>query len=672
MLPMSTATAIVLALLAAAPVRKSDTTASSASKITGTDVNWLLDATATSAVLENYGAKADGSNDKAAIQAAIASGKSVKCRSGATYTTDGGLVATAAGQVLDFTGCTLKLMSAATNAVMLRLDGAGSRVVGGTFDQNASGNSSGERYGHAAILISADHVTVEGIYTHSSYGLGIKAEANVSYATVQKNRVEGTPTMGIFFDAGGPAADAVGNVVTDNTVNTSSEPTASGIYLASISPYTYVQRRYVVSRNIVMGSTSATASGAGITGRGVDGVVSDNHVTGYNLGITIDMSADARSVISGNRVEPAMSSTAYGIEANGALNVVTGNFVRGGKYGIVGSTQAFPSDSMDGNSYTNNILEEQTEHGLFVNATAGHANRLNISGNTILATGVAQAGAIRLAGDCRYSVISGNVIAGKGSSEVGGRGVFLDTVNGEVSITGNRFSGWAVPVTLYNEGAVAQNRVLFTNNDLSQDVGSAELTHVTLEGAATWGEDVIVAWNTRAYPAYANSTFYLDRKALLHWTWTDSYATPTDTSNGHVGAMWFKTTTNGGPAIFWINTRGGWAGWRPVFTSGHVEQPYSASVTVSAEEGNAVFTITATDGEAFTIANPSSTPSAGQRIVVRVKNASGGALGTITWGNQFKMAAWTSPANGYSRSIWFLWDGNGWIEIARTTADVPN
>jgi len=97
---------------------------------------------------------------------------------------------------------------------------------------------------------------------------------------------------------------------------------------------------------------------------------------------------------------------------------------------------------------------------------------------------------------------------------------------------------------------------------------------------------------------------------------------------------------------------------------------YSASMTIDASLGNRHI-ITATNGTAFTINAPTS-PLAGQRIVVTIRNTSGGALGAVTWNAVFKLAAWTSPATANSRSIEFEYDGTNWIEIARATADVPN
>jgi hypothetical protein len=62
----------------------------------------------------------------------------------------------------------------------------------------------------------------------------------------------------------------------------------------------------------------------------------------------------------------------------------------------------------------------------------------------------------------------------------------------------------------------------------------------------------------------------------------------------------------------------------------------------------------------------------GQELTIRVRNVSGGAMGTITWNAAFKMSGWTNPATGKSRSVTFFYDGTNWIEISQTLADVAN
>lgn len=97
---------------------------------------------------------------------------------------------------------------------------------------------------------------------------------------------------------------------------------------------------------------------------------------------------------------------------------------------------------------------------------------------------------------------------------------------------------------------------------------------------------------------------------------------------------------------------------------------YSASMSINAQLGNSFF-IAASNTSAFTINSPSNGVT-GQKINITISNTSGGVLGTVTWGATFKLASWTSPANGFNRSIQFEYNGTNWIEISRTAADVAN
>lgn len=97
---------------------------------------------------------------------------------------------------------------------------------------------------------------------------------------------------------------------------------------------------------------------------------------------------------------------------------------------------------------------------------------------------------------------------------------------------------------------------------------------------------------------------------------------------------------------------------------------YSASMTPDVPLGR-TSVITATTGAAFTINAPGQ-PAMGGLIRLRIVNASGGALGVITWNAIYKRSAWTSPANGFHRTIEFQYDGTNWGETMTPTVDVPN
>lgn len=97
---------------------------------------------------------------------------------------------------------------------------------------------------------------------------------------------------------------------------------------------------------------------------------------------------------------------------------------------------------------------------------------------------------------------------------------------------------------------------------------------------------------------------------------------------------------------------------------------YAAAMTPDAILGTD-FIITANNGVAFTVNAPTNGYS-GQTITVTIRNASGGALGAATWNAIFKMSAWTQPANGFSRSITFRYNGANWVQVGQTGVDVPN
>jgi hypothetical protein len=102
----------------------------------------------------------------------------------------------------------------------------------------------------------------------------------------------------------------------------------------------------------------------------------------------------------------------------------------------------------------------------------------------------------------------------------------------------------------------------------------------------------------------------------------------------------------------------------------HQDVPYSASMTPDASKGN-IFVIVPTNGTAFTINAPTN-PKNDQEITVRIANGTGGALGAVTWNSVFKLAAWTQPANGFSRSARFYFNSVSWIQISSQTPDIPN
>jgi hypothetical protein len=97
---------------------------------------------------------------------------------------------------------------------------------------------------------------------------------------------------------------------------------------------------------------------------------------------------------------------------------------------------------------------------------------------------------------------------------------------------------------------------------------------------------------------------------------------------------------------------------------------YSASMTPDCADGRQ-FNIVPNNSTAFTINEPLH-PLDGETITIKIRNATGGALGALTWGAQYRAASSTQPSNGYSIVRRFTHDksyGSGvlWIQ---TGADV--
>ncbi len=95
-------------------------------------------------------------------------------------------------------------------------------------------------------------------------------------------------------------------------------------------------------------------------------------------------------------------------------------------------------------------------------------------------------------------------------------------------------------------------------------------------------------------------------------------------------------------------------------------------VTIDLTIGND-FEISVESGRALTLSDPvnhDGTP--GRRITLTLRNLTEATLAPTHWSAGYKLAAWSDPAAGNSRSITFRYDGRSWIEVSRTPADVPN
>lgn len=130
-------------------------------------------------------------------------------------------------------------------------------------------------------------------------------------------------------------------------------------------------------------------------------------------------------------------------------------------------------------------------------------------------------------------------------------------------------------------------------------------------------------------------------------------------------------TTSGDVVIGNIFTSNVWQ-WQRAEAHLPTALTYGATVNTDAKVGN-VFTITATDTNAFTVANPTNTAN-GVPLEYHIVNSSGGVMGAITWGTNFRLeGAFTNPANGQRRVIVFRREGASLLrEVHRSIADQAN
>lgn len=97
---------------------------------------------------------------------------------------------------------------------------------------------------------------------------------------------------------------------------------------------------------------------------------------------------------------------------------------------------------------------------------------------------------------------------------------------------------------------------------------------------------------------------------------------------------------------------------------------YATTMTPNLALGNYIV-ITATDTVAFTIANPTN-PTTGSTVIFRLCNASGGTIGTATWGAAFKTPSITKAATGSNRSHAFFYDGTAYYQLYSSPGDIAN
>lgn len=509
---------------------------------------------------EQFGAKGDGATDNtAALQAMINSGKPVKFIRGLSYRT-GPLRADTAGQAIDIGNATL-ILKDSQSAPILSLYGEGITVQGGIFDGNKGGGqqTANAWYDHASVSMLADNCTIRNAVSQNSAGIAFKG-TNVNNCTVRDVLVKNYSVQGIFIETNS-TGDTYGNRILNSIVYNYSN-TGVGIYMkGSNSPFTYKQRGWQVSGNTVYGTDTPTTADVLITIRAVDGICIGNTTYGGDMGISADIASG--SVISGNNIYDPTGPTGYCIEVCGGGNTISGNVLQGGKYGVTGSAMVGIPIDMERNTITGNTFIEQTEHAIYLTSSdSTHTGRYAVISNNNFKQSVKDM--IRLRGYTEGAVISGNSFQGSGSGVSGNYAVFTDGMNNGLLFTGNRLKALQRGIVSYNTTGDSIRNFTVSENNYSDDVASL----FTLTGAAVFGNgNVLVKDNFNASGYESNQ--YLDRGRNVY---TRIYnGNPEGAISAGIGSSVIRKSGGVGSTLSIKESNdGGNTGWSDVITKAYV------------------------------------------------------------------------------------------------------
>lgn len=111
------------------------------------------------------------------------------------------------------------------------------------------------------------------------------------------------------------------------------------------------------------------------------------------------------------------------------------------------------------------------------------------------------------------------------------------------------------------------------------------------------------------------------------------------------------------------------AGVAEIIKGGARALTYGTTVNTDASVPSSTFKIVATNGTAWTLANPTN-PRIGQVITYDIKNSSGGTMGAVTFGGNFLQNGWAVPANGKRKTGSFQYDGTNWVQVGAWSGDL--
>lgn len=507
--------------------------------------------------VEDFGAVGNGTtDDTVTIQNALDSGvKEIVFTSGRTYLIDGGLVSNTAGQVIRAYGATIKLKNSATTKGMLRLNGVGSSVMGGTWDGNKANGNSGptsvstlpiEVYSSWNIYIFADRCTVRDCYSINTYGMFCNG-GTVSDTLFENNTIRNTFGYGLFLSTG--SVNSYRNRAIGNNIDMSEGGVVGqGILFTGAGGGVAVKQfDWEISNNTVIGSQDPAMVDLGINlaVRGSRGIVSNN-ITRYGSMGWSEGGVD--TVITGNSFLDMVGSVRYGIEISGKNVTVSGNIVSNAINGIIisGSSGDFDNLCITGNRI------QSTRDGIRLQAGTGtSAKNISITGNNIT---TALRGVITT-GDIVNLTITSNVIVGPGSGTSGSRGVYLENPPADafVFVQGNTIASVQRACSVFASSALAVNKLYATGNNISNDTTSSSRAW-NFEGSATVGTDVSFAWGP-------TNTGLRDNRLDGEIKFNISTGSPEGVLTAAVGSLYLRSNGGANTTLYVKESGTGNTGW---------------------------------------------------------------------------------------------------------------